>query len=515
MGAAVEFLAGVPLVGTEGAEYPFWSPDGRFVGFFADGKLKKVEASGGPVQILTDAPSGRGGTWNRADVILFSPTPGSGIYQISASGGPVMTLTKFDSVRREDSHRWPFFLPDGKHFLFLGRTTKTGAGDEDLIYLASLDSTEKVAPILPASSNIMYCAGYLLFVREQSLMAQPFDAVHLRLSGDAFPVAGHVQYDPAVNKAIFSASDNGMLAYQTGVASGSRQLAWFDRSGKRLMNAGKPGDYLDVRLSPDSRRAAVALFEPQSRNYDIWLYEFQRDVWSRFTFDPAVDRFPVWSPDGNRITFASARKGHLDIYQKPSSGAGNEELLVESTEGKLPSGWSSDGKILVFTTRAGQKTKDDLWTLTISTGKSPIPFLQTEFNEAGGILSPDGKWIAYQSDETGKNQVYVRPYPGPGGKWQISTSGGTRPHWRGDGKEIYYLSDENNLIAAEVKASGSAFAVAEVHMLFPANLFINIDGNAYDVTSDGRRFLVITMVEEVTSPPVMLISNWDSESKNK
>ena len=523
----LDALLGQPLHGTDGAEYPFWSPDSRFIGFFAGGKLKKIEVSGGPPQTICDVVWGRGGTWNRDGVIVFSSSAWTPLYRVPAAGGLPTAVTKFDTSRHEGSHRWPHFLPDGKHFFFLSRTVGTAAEEADAIYLASLDSTETSKLIIHASSNMAYAAGYLLFIREQSLMAQPFDATHLQLTGDAVPIVGQIKYDASFNKAFFSASNNSMLVYQTGVASSIRQLVWFDRSGERLGSAGKAGEYLDIRLSPDGGRVAVALFDRQTRNYDLWIYELVRDVWTRFTFDPARHRCPIWSPDGTRIVFTSDRMKHFDIYQKISSGMGSEEILLESNIDKVPTDWSSDGKFLAFLTFGDPRTKVDSWILPLTPGKTegtrpPTPFLQTEFNEGGGgTFSPDGRWIAYQSDENGKDQVYARPFPGPGGKWLISTSGGTRPHWRRDGKEIFYLSEDNNLMAAEIRASGSTFEVGTVRPLFKTNPVIAVGGiayvggAAYDVTADGKRFLVNAWVDEVSSAPITLVVHWDKELKKK
>jgi len=517
-------ISGRSLGGTDGAQYPFWSPDSRFIGFFSGGKLKKIEASGGPPQIICDAGWGRGGTWNQNDVIVFSSSTVGPLSRVSAAGGLAIAVTKFDTSRSETSHRWPYFLPDGMHFVFLSRAV----GEEtDAMTLGSLDSTEKSNIILRATSNMTYAAGFLLFIRDQSLVAQRFDAAHLQITGDAFPIADQVEYNASFSRANFSASDNGALVYQTGVARGDRELVWIDRSGKRLGPVSKAGDFTDVRLSPDGRRVAVALFDPRTRRSDIWLYELARDLWTRFTFEPVIHRFPVWSPDGSRLAFSANRKGHMDIYQKSSSGAGGEESLLESNLDKVPTDWSSDGKSLAYHTLGDPKTKADSWILPLAPGKSggerePFLILQTVFSEGGGAaFSPDGKWIAYQSDESGKEQVYVRSVGGSGGKWQISTAGGTRPHWRRDGKELFYLSDDNNLTAAEVKAAYPLFDVGTIRPLFKVNAATTIGniaptgGTAYDVTGDGQRFLVNIFNEHGPASPITLVVGWDEELKKR
>ena len=517
-------LASRPLSGTEGAQYPFWSYDGRMLGFFADGKLKKVEISGTPAQTICDGAWGRGGTWNQDGVIVFSPSPFAPLSRILASGGVSTTVTTLDTTTQENTHRWPLFLPDGKHFLYLGRTANNEA---DAIHLGSLDTTEHDKVILHASSNIAYSAGHLLYMRNHSLIAQPFDETRLELVGDAVPIADRVYYDPSFNRAIFSASVNGLLVYQQGVAGGSRQLVWYDRSGKRLAVASRAGDQLDLRLSPDGRRVATAQFDYQSRNYDIWIYDLTREVPTRFTFDPALHRLPIWSPDGLQIVFASNRKGRWRMYRKAASGAETEEVLHDSNVNEIATDWSSDGKDIVFFTTGDKRTNSDSWMLKLPSGPAggkpeAIPFLRTEFNEGqGATFSPDGKWVAYQSDQSGKNQVYVRPLSGSGGEWQISTAGGSRPHWRRDGKEIFYLGEDGRITAAEIKINGAALELGAVHSLFKVDAVTNVggisflDGSAYDVSADGQRFLVNIFLEDTTPYPATLEVNWDEAMKKK
>lgn len=510
-------LSAQPLRGTEGAQYPFWSPDSRFLGFFAAGKLKKIEASGGPGQTICDAPEGRGGTWNRDGVIVFAAGFNAPLSRVSAAGGVPSLLRQLDSTRSEISHRWPHFLPDGHHFLYVSRTLVGGTGEGDAIYAGSLDSTMPHKVVVSASSNMAYAAGQLLFMREQALMSQPFDIDRLELMGEAVPVAEQVQYDPSFSRAVFSVSENGVLTYQTGLTSGGRQLVWFDRSGKVLGTVGKPAEYFTPRLSPDGRRLAVDLFDPQSRNIDVWLCEITRNVWTRFTFDPGIDRDPAWSPDGSRIVFRSNRSGRFHLYQRASSGEGSEEILFESNDDKVPTSWSMDGRFLAYHTPGNPKTLADLWVLPLKAqeakdDRKPILFLQTDFNEVGSDISPDGRWIAYSSNESGRSHVYVRPFPGPGGKYQVSTTGGLRPRWRLDGKELFYLADDNKMMAAEVKAGGATFEVGQVRPLFQTHPFLS--GAAYDVTADGQRFLVNTIVGEESSP-ITLVVNWPEELKKK
>jgi serine/threonine protein kinase/Tol biopolymer transport system component len=495
---SLDTLNAQPLAGTEGAARPFWSPDSRFLAFFADGKLKKIDVSGGPPLTLCDAPDDRGGTWSQNGVIVFAPRPDSALLKVSDSGGTPIAATV---LAPGEVHRGPLFLPDGRHFLYRAKMDQ-GTG---LIYIASLDSTDR--KLLPNvdSGTYVYTQGHLLFLRETTLMAQPFDARHLVLAGDAFPIAEQIQVQNATGPGfgLFSASSSGVLAYQTGIGTTATKLVWFDRTGKQVSTLGDSATYADLVLSPDEKRASVSISDGQQR--DIWAYGVARGLRTRITFDPADELNSVWSPDGDRMVFNSRRKGHLDLYQKASSGAGTEEVLLEDNRDKSPQSWSPDGRFILYTS-SGPPTGDDLFVLPLSGDRKPVPFLQTPFNEYDGQFSPDGRWVAYGSDESGKDEVYVAPFPGPGGKWQISTAVGTYPRWRRDGTEIFYLAPDNKLMAAAVNGKGSRFEVGAVKPLFETRA-LDPTRNCYAVSADGQRFLINTD-PQTTSAPITVVFNW-------
>ncbi|HEV8132512.1 MAG TPA: protein kinase [Acidobacteriota bacterium] len=501
----LDSLSAQLLTGTEGATFPFWSPDSRHLAFFAAGKLKKVEASGGPPQTICDAARGRAGTWSRDGVILFAPDVTSGIYRVSASGGVPTAVTQLDASRQISTHRWAVFLPDGRHFLYLAASR--GQKELSSIRAASIDDPKEDKLILNAYSNVAYANGHLLFVRDGVLMAQPFDVGSLRTTADAFPIVERVQFNELFIGGIFSVSENGNLVYQSGTAESGMQLLWFDRAGKQIGGIPEKGGYTTPRLSPDGERLATMMIA----NYDVWLYEFERTIWTRFTFDPALDSNPIWSPDGGQIVFSSNRKGASDLYRKPSHGAGNEELLFESKIQKTPTDWSSDGRFILFTYIV--QGQGDLWILPLFGDRKPFPFIQSPFFEFHGQFSPNGKWIAYSSAESGGTQVNVAPFPGPGGKYQVSTSGGSQPRWRRDGKELFYLSADLKMMAAEVSEKDSALQIGRVQPMFQARPVFG-PGHAYDVSPDGRRFLVVTVVGEESAAPLTLVVNWTAGLKH-
>ena len=446
---SLDSLSAQALPGTEGAtgaSPPFWSPDGRFIGFFAGGKLKKIDASGAPPQTLCDAGrGGRGGTWNRDGVIVFAVGGPGPLYRVSAAGGEPIPLTTLDQSRFE-THRWPSFLPDGRHFLHFVRSSQPESGG---IYVGSLDSKE-TNRLLPTILNAAYAPpGFLLFFRNETLMAQRFDADGLQLTGEPFPVAEHVAYELGLGRGAFSVSENGVLAYRTGSGQIDQPL-WFDRGGKQIGSLGEAGLYATLALSPDERRVAVDRIDPQTGTNDIWLFDLLRGIPSRFTTDPAGDSNPLWSPDGSRIVFSSNREGIWNLYQKIASGVGNEEVLLKSSEWKVPVDWSSDGQFILYE-KVESKTKRNLWVLPMSGNRQPFPFLQTEFNEQQAQFSPDGKWIAYTSDESGAPEVYVQTFPASGGRWRVSTGGGSQPKWRRDGRELFYIAADRKLMAVDVK----------------------------------------------------------------
>ncbi len=501
----LDSLAAQPLAGTFGASYPFWSPDSASVGFFADAQLKRIDLVGGAAQVLANAPVGRGGAWSREGSIIFAPSAGGPLSKVPATGGNPVPVTRFESGQASD--RFPQFLPDGRHFVYF---VQGGPGEG--IYAGSLDggSSKRLAKAdAPAVSSP---SGFLIFPRQNTLFAQAFDSKKQELSGNPFPVAEQVAYDLITYAPGFSVSQ-GIIAYRTRSPSGARQLTWLDRSGKSVGTVGDPdtASLADVELSPDGKRVAVD--RTVKGNTDIWLIDAARGVPTRFTFDAAIDFRPVWSPDGSRVVFNSDRTGARNLYWKLSSGSGADELLLESDQTKAPNDWSPDGRFLLFRIIALQ-TGFDLWVLPISGDRKPFPFMTTPFEERDGQFSPDGKWIAYQSNESGRFEIYIQPFPGPGEKFQISSNGGAQPRWNKNGKEIFYVSLDSKMMAAPVKlfGDGQSLETGTPAALFPIRIaggpLFGANKQQYAVSSDGQLFLVNLDLDEGAASPITLIYNW-------
>jgi len=506
-------LSAQPLAGTENATFPFWSPNSRTIGFFVDGKLKKIEAGGGPAQGICDAPIGRGGAWNQDGTIIFAASVAEPLQKVAAAGGVPAVAVKFDPARQDNSHRWPYFLPDGRHFLYWSRSAdpeKTG------IYIGSLDS-DHPSFFLRSDTNAIYAApGYLLFLRDQTLVAQPFDARKLKFTGDLVPVGEGVQVNPAIYEGVFSASENGVLLYQTGATQlEGWDLRWYDRSGKQLGTLPRRDKYFEPRLSPDDKRIAVQI-GPVGTVNDIWILELARGTRTRLTFSSASKIYPVWSPDGSRLAFASNRKtGQFHIYAKASNGVGDEETLLEDKVNGSPSDWSRDGRYIAYF-GFGASGKWGVGILPLFGDKKPFPFLRGESNQISPAFSPDGKWLAYSSDETGRFEVYVAPFPSSQGKWQISTAGGFSPRWRGDGKELFFFNElERRMMAVAVQPKGSSLEVGAPQALFQATNAATGYAGTYDVTADGKRFLVNTFAQQPSTTPITLVTNWAAGLKSK
>jgi eukaryotic-like serine/threonine-protein kinase len=494
-------LAAQPLAGTEGATRPFWSPDSRFLGFVAEGKLKKIDVSGGPPQKICDAPSGSDGTWSPQGVILFDGTASDPINRVSAAGGTAVAAIKADPSRKETGVAWPEFLPDGRHFLYMA----SGQKAEDNVYrIASLDSKENKA-VASAQTLVTFAPpGYLLFVRDKTLVAQPFDANAGKTTGEPIPLAEHIGTN-SVGLARFSVSRDGTLAYRTG-ESGDR-MVWFDRSGKEQETVGDPGEYHNPTLSPGGGdRLAFDLADPRTGKTDIWIRDLARGVSSRFTFGKGDAYCPVWSPDGKRIAFSCDRDGSTNIYEKTSDGQGEEKLLLKSDETKIVCDWSRDGKYIAFMSQ-GKDTSWDIWTLPTSEGAKPTVFVRTQFTELLPSFSPDGRFLAYMSNESGRQEVYVQSFPGPGGKWQVSTAGGVDPHWRADVKEMYYRAPDQKIMAVEVRADGG-FQAGVPKALFTGRFESGIARNKYLSSLDGQRFLTVSPLGRESMTPTTVVLNW-------
>ena len=488
------------LLGSEGAGPLFWSPDSHWIAFFAGGKLKKVEPTGGAPQIISDSADFLGGSWNTENTILFASS--KGLQRVSAAGGDPVLITAPDGPSAKPQQ--PLFLPDGRHYLY---TSAAAQGSGSAIYAGSLDSKDTTR-LVAAQSNAAYAEpGYLLYHRDGTLYAQPFNAKKLTLTGDAIRIADKVPYGTS-GAGAFAASQNGTLVFRnnppvsTQAAPGGRgvgavfgaPLLWIDRNGAKVEPAAAQAGWAGLNLSPDGKRIAVHRHDPDGG--DIWIFETGKDTPSKFTFDASQDNsMPVWSPDGTRIVFGSRRNGKWSLYLKLADNTRNEDLLLESDLPVMPMDWSPDGKLIVYWT-SDAKTAGDIWAIPAAGEKKPIAILQTMFDERNPQVSPDGKWIAYSSNETGRSEIYIRSFPEGPAKIQVSVNGGVYPRWRHDGKELFFMNliSIGEMMASDIRTSGSSIQREVPHRLFQS-LFVSSmhpggQYQAYSVTGNGQRFLI-------------------------
>ncbi|MFN0104519.1 MAG: protein kinase domain-containing protein, partial [Bryobacteraceae bacterium] len=491
----LDAIAAQPLAGTEGAADPFWSPDGQSIGFFADGKLKRIDLSGGPVLSLADTgrtENNRGASWGSTGVILFNSVGTGPLSKVAASGGAVVEATKI--ARPGQTHRRPWFLPDGKHFVFAAGTGGTAASKA--IHVGSLDSTESTKLIDASDSGAIYSSGHLLFLRSEMLMAQPFDPPKLAISGDAAPIVESVPGGGIANFGGFSASAKGLLVH----ASGSRyfsDLTWFDRRGTRIATVGEPGNFSELNLSADRTRAAVTILTQQQER-TVWLVDAVRGFRTPFSAE-AGSSGAEFSRDGRMVFFASGRR----LFRKRTDGGDSELVIDMENYGSQVLSLSPDGKFLLGANLNG------LWILPDPLGEpgksKPYQFPRTSPRASHGQFSPDGRWIAFQSDETGRDEIYVTPFPGPGVQRQISTAGGSRPRWRGDGREIFFLAPDGQIAASEVSPRNGELEAGEAKFLFNPRMR-RVPPYTYDVSADGQRILAI--VPRANSTELTIVQNW-------
>jgi Tol biopolymer transport system component len=495
------------LADTGYANYPFWSPDSRSIGFFASGKLKSVEAAGGGVRVICDAPNGRGGSWGRDGTIVMAPSGIGPLTKVPATGGQPTPLTKLRAG--DSSHRWPWFLPDGKRFLFLAMVGVGGSGPTSAICQASLDNPDDIKVVVGASSSMAYVAsGYILYARDNTVVAQRYDPDRGQTSGSAVVVADLVAFTDRFF-ALFTVSDDGSLLYLRGTGFQLSQLVWVDRSGRSVGVATEPGLFFSPTLSRDQRRLAVDLSNTIDGQGDIWVYDLARNVSNRLTFDKTNESSPLWSADDKRVIYFATKEGTGNIYQISSGGTGQAETIVDDDREKRPTDVSRDGKWIVFNSAGGASGGNmDIW-IWSAEDKKARPWLATPFTEQCAQLSPDARWIAYQSDESGRNEIYVRAFPDATEKWRISTDGGVMSAWRSDGKELYYISGDRKMMAVAVTA-GAEFSTATPVALFDAPVRAH-PTRQFDISLDGTRFLLNRQSDTGVGEHITLLQNWQAK----
>ena len=489
-----------PLPGTDNAWTPFWSPDSRKIGFFADGKLKSIGVdAGGPI-VICDAPTARGGSWGEDGSIIFAPAFRSPIYRVSPSGGTPVPITKMDESRHT-SHRWPFFLPDGRHFLYLAINHQAPEDDNDAIYYASVDGRENQY-LFRAFTNASYASGFLLRLTNTQLEAQSFDPEKGTLAGEPQPVASGVAVDSSTWRGVFAVSRNGILAYSRGGRVQSR-LVWFDRSGRQSEPIGEKlnasgFNTAGLRLSPKGDRIA---FPIPGTLRDVWVMDLTRGTRTRLTFGPVLNDGPVWSPDGKWIAYESLRTKGSVIGRKAADGGDEEVLLEESSTPIFPDDWSPDGRFLMYET-GGLGAHQEIWAVALFGDRKPFQVVPAgAYYNNKAKFSPDGRWVAYESNESGRAEIYLVPFQGAQVKRQVSTSGGFAPHWRRDGKEIFYVTLDGTLMAVPFAEKQGGFNVGSAKPLF------RVPGYDYDVSPDGTKFICY-YVSDPNSDPIALVLNW-------
>ncbi len=487
-----------PIAGTQGAEYPFWSPDSASVAFFAGGSLKRIDLAGGPPRVLASALHGRGGAWNRQGLILYAPTTQDGLFAVGATGGEPRPVTSVGPALGEASHRWPQFLPDDRHFIyFVQKTSQEGHG----IYLGDLDQSPPRRVRAAPASAVFTASGHLLFVQDDVLMAASFDWKAGRLEGEPAPIVSAVATSSSFYGA-FSASQTGLVVYASG--EGTAEVVWMARDGQRAAAALPPGQYADFRLSPDDQQLAIAEVDPETHRPDIRVLDLIRGSKLRITADAATDASPIWSPDGQRVVFRSNRRGVHDLFVRASNGTSESAPLFRSGNAKYPTDWTPDGGSIVYHTYESA-TGADIW-MVRADGSQASPLLNGPFDEMQGQVAPGGAWIAYTSTETGHPEVYVRSLSDPTLRWQVSAGGGRDPRWRGDAGELFYISADSAVNAVGFSAGGPTAPkrLFPVHVAPPGLPYLS----SYDVTRDGQRFLIRVPVHDLSSAPIHVVTDW-------
>ncbi len=508
-------LTATRIDGTVGASYPFWSPDSRHIAFFQDGKLKRIDLDGGPASLLCDAPDARGGTWGRGNRILFASQALNQLEEVSASGGTPSPVFLRKPSGAMFSNRWPEFLPDGKHFLYLSGNLPEAGTPKLGIFIGKIGSNEAKF-LLQADSAALYApSGYLLFLRADTLMAQRFDPDKQKLEGEALPVAQHIASPALFREGLFGISQTGLLIYATEDTFVGGQMTWFDAKGKQLAEVGPPGAF-DISLSPDGKQVAYVLQKRSgTKNDNIWLADLQRGVQTRFTFGPTDSKLAVWSPDGTRVAYYSAHANGDGLWVQSASGTGAAKLLFQSAAEEYPSDWSRDGRYIALT--SSQPNSQDppygIWILPLFGDRKPFPYLPSSANKSDAVFSPDGRWLAYASDESGKLEVYLSPFPGGGGKWQVSQDGGDQPEWNRQGDALYYLGPGGKMMEASVRESAPTVVIGAPRQLFQvARPATSLGARSYCIAPDGKRFLVARELRSTPSP-LTLVANWPAGLK--
>jgi Tol biopolymer transport system component len=520
---SLDQLQATPLSGTEDARNPFFSPDAQWLGFFAGGKLKKVSVRGGAAVTLCDAVNDRGGSWGEDGSIVFTPNTRAALSKVSSAGGTPETLTTFDKQAGDVTHRWPQVLPGGKAVLFTSSTVGTSYEDAEIV-VYSMASGQRKTVQRGGFYGRYLPSGHLVYMHEGTLFAVPFDLKRLEVTGQPAPILEGVLTAPVSGGAQFSFSETGNLVYVAGRGTVPNvSIYWMDHQGKFMPLRETPGDYDDPKFSPDGKRLALDIAD--GNRYDIWVYEWERDTLTRLTFSGDVNQAPVWTPDGRRIAYASEEKGGTyNLWWKRADGSGDAQRLTESKNAQYPASWSPDGKVLAFQ-QLNPDTSWDILTLSVEGNEKsgwksaePKPFLNSPFIEVVPAFSPDGRWIAYASNDSGNFEVYVRPFPGPGGKWQVSTGGGGYPRWSRNAKELFYRTPDSKIMVATYTASGDSFHADKPQLWSPGQFTTRGTSPNFDLHPDGKRFAVLKAPGTGETPPVNKVSfifNFFDELRSK
>jgi eukaryotic-like serine/threonine-protein kinase len=497
---SLDALKATALPGTEGASWPFWSPDSRFLGFFAHGQLERVAADGGTPIDLCEARVPRGGSWGAGGIIVFAPEPTSSLYRVSASGGQPASVTNIDPTQH-DSHRWPFFLPDGKHFLYYAAGHDDISHSHDGLYIGSVDGGAGKF-LLHTHANGAYASGHLLFMNDHVLMAQPFDLGRLELSGDPAVVQDGVEEHRTWWMSVFSASQNGTLIFAPAIQP-DNQLLWVDANGKKLATVGEPGRYVSVHLSPDGGQVAVERDRP---HHDIWLHDVRRNFANQFT-PGATAGLPVWSNDGSKIAFSYEKPGGLDLHVKSVTGAQDEETLLAPKGYVFPLDWSSDGSVLLYYVDDGTELHAELRVMSMQGARTSRLLLKAPLYTSDGVFSPDMRWVAYSTRESGPQRIFATPYPGPGPRIPVSPGFGGNPIWQKDGRAVLYEGDNSTIRVTEVTEHGSELLVGKTREISQVIEAPVGEGFPFDVAKDGRILLISRGNDNGTQ--LVVVSNWD------